>query len=196
MCLCDNRCEYVFSGIKYPTVTLNFLKLLPCCFQSPTESECTSSACIYHHSSSAVRRTAPHYCHWGQLFKLFLCFILEHICNTAPFKSSAATTELSEQGMFLIPKNLIPTCQGSSHTQPPNDSQWVCHSLSIWAPVVPERWNPSHSIPDCWVCWANRALRDGLLFLLTTEIITGSNSSFLHLHINPPRPEMPLHSGN
>lgn len=34
-----------------------------------------------------------------------------------------------------------------------------------------------------------------LPFLLTIKIITGSNSSFLHLHINPPRPEMPLHSG-
>jgi len=26
-----NRCEYVFSGIKYPAVTLIFLKLLLCC---------------------------------------------------------------------------------------------------------------------------------------------------------------------
>lgn len=95
------------------------------------ESECRSSACLYHHSSTTVRRTASHYCHWGQLFKFYLCFILKHIWNTAQFKSFAATAELAEQEMFLIPKNLLPTCQGTRQAQPP---KWYSMSLvTLWA---------------------------------------------------------------
>lgn len=42
-----NRREYVFSGIKYPTVMLNFLKLLSWCFQSPTESLSADPQLVY-----------------------------------------------------------------------------------------------------------------------------------------------------
>lgn len=69
--------------------------------------------------------------------------------------------------------------------------------LSIQAlPVAFEWWKPSHSMPDCWVCWASRALRDGHSFFLCLLLksLLGPTSSFIYLCTNPPRPEMPFHS--
>lgn len=119
-----NRCEYVFSGIKYPTVTLNFLKLLPCCFQSPKEeAECKSPAGINQHSSSAFRRAAPNYCSWGLGYLNSTWALYWNAC-VQQHNSSHLQLQLNWQTKehFWSWENLLPTCHSTSQAHPRTNS--------------------------------------------------------------------------
>jgi len=111
-----NRCEYVFAGIKYLTVTLNFLKLPPCRFWSPKEEAgCRSSAGTNQHSSTAVRRAAPNYGSWG-LGYLNSVWALYWDVAVKQHNSSHLQLQLNWQTKecFSSWENLLPTCQGIS----------------------------------------------------------------------------------